>query len=120
MKEQYRQEMQRIHVPESLLQKTKLAMKEEEQRIHTKNENKKIIPFGKLSMAVAAALLLLVLIPAAANGFGTAGEGSMQQEQVYLAAKEEAEIFKIEAEEEQTGLGAWIKEIIEKIGDLFE
>ena len=119
MKEHYLKEMQKIHVPESLIEKTKLAMKEEEQRIHTEKENKKIVPFGRISMAAVAAILLLVLVPAAAGNLGAADEGSMQQSQVYLASKEEAEVFKIEAEtEEQTGLGAVIKEIIDKIGEL--
>jgi hypothetical protein len=120
MKEQYRQEMQKIHVPESLLEKTKLAMKAEEQKIKTENKVQKMIPFGKVSIVTAAAVLLLVLIPVAGGTFGT-GEESLQQGQVYLAAKEEAEIFKIEAEteDEETGPGQWLKDIIDKIGELF-
>lgn len=128
MKEQYRQEMQRIHVPESLLEKTKLAMKEEEQRIKSMESERKAIPFSKISVAAAAAVLLLVLIPAVEGGrfgtaegkFGASEEGTIQQGQIYLAGKEESEIIRIEDEEEQTGIGAWLKELIDKIGELFE
>lgn len=124
MKEQYRQEMQRIHVPESLIEKTKLAMKEEEQRMKDERGQKKVVPFDKISVAAAAAILLLVLIPVTTTG-GTAdgkfgGNESSSQGQIYLAAKEEAEIVKIEAEETETGFGAWLKEVIDKIGELFE
>lgn len=120
MKEQYRQEMQKIHVPESLLEKTKLAMKAEEQKIKTQKEEKKIIPFGKVSVLAAAAVLMLVLIPAiAGDEAGMLNHGSMQKEQVYLSAKEDVEIVKIEAEEE-TGFRAWLEGMIEKIEELFD
>ncbi|MBQ8597634.1 MAG: hypothetical protein IJ409_07600 [Lachnospiraceae bacterium] len=120
MKEQYRQEMQRIHVPESLIEKTKLAMKEEEQRIKEERGQKKVVPFGKISVAAAAAILLLLLIPAATTEGTFGGTESTSQGQIYLAGKEEAEIVKIEAEETETGFGAWLKEVIDKIGELFE
>lgn len=124
MKEQYRQEMQRIHVPESLIEKTKLAMKEEEQRMKDERGQKKVVPFGKISVAAAAAVLLLVLIPAVTTGGNPGGKyggtENVSQGQIYLAAKEEAEIVKIEAEETEAGFGAWLKEVIDKIGELFE
>lgn len=120
MKEQYRQEMQRIHVPESLIEKTKLAMKEEEQRIKDERGQKKVVPFGKISVAAAAAVLLLVLIPSVTTGGKYGGTENVSQGQFYLAAKEEAEIVKIEPEETEAGFGAWLKEVIDKIGELFE
>lgn len=121
MKEQYRQEMQKIHVPESLLEKTKLAMKAEEQKIKAEKEEKKIIPFGKISMLAAAAVLLLVLIPAVTGDkAGMSKDGGMQQKQVYLSAKEDVEIVKIEAEENETGFRAWLEGMIERIEELFD
>ena len=80
MKEQYRQEMQKIHVPESLLEKTKLAMKAEEQKIKTQKEEKKIIPFGKVSVLAAAAVLMLVLIPASS----CAHQGNLRKEMRFI------------------------------------
>lgn len=121
MKEQYRQEMQKIHVPESLLEKTKLAMKEEEQRIKDTTEQKKIIPFRKISLAAAAAVLLLILIPAVTGEkSGALTDSGMQQGQIYLSAKEDVEITRIQAEEDRTGFGAWLKEVIDKIEELFD
>ncbi len=121
MKEQYRQEMQKIHVPESLLEKTKLAMKAEEQKIKIEKEEKKIIPFGKISVLAVAAVLMLVLIPTVAGDEAGMFKGdSMQQGQVYLSAKEDVEIVKIEAEEEETGFKAWLEGMLEKIEELFD
>ena len=51
MKEQYQKEVLQIHVPKELLEKTKQAMKEEEERISGKKKAGKVIPFGKISMA---------------------------------------------------------------------
>lgn len=118
MKEQYLQEMQRIHVPASLMEKTKQAMKEEEQRLISSESKKKVVPFGKISVAAAAAVILLLFVPAALNQ-GT-GEESVTRGQIYLAGKEEAEIVKIEAEEPETGIEAWLKDFLEKIKELFE
>ena len=67
MKEQYLQEMQKIHVPASLMEKTKKAMKEEEQRLKSMESKKKVVPFGKISLAAAAAVILLLFVPAVLN-----------------------------------------------------
>lgn len=120
MKEQYLKEMQRIHVPASLMEQTKQAMKEEEQRLKSMESKKQVIRFGKVSMAAAAAVILLLIVPAfSGERFGTA-EGSIRKEQMYLAGKEEVEIVRIEAEETETGIGVWLKELLEKIGEMFE
>ena len=45
MKEQYQKEVSQIHVPKELLEKTKQAMKEEEQTLSRKKMTGKVIPF---------------------------------------------------------------------------
>jgi len=119
MKEQYLQEMQKIHVPASLMEKTKQAMKEEENRLGLRVSAKKTVPFGKISVAAAAAVIFLLIVPAVFGREFITQEGNTRQEQIYLAGKEEVEIVRIEAEEEEAGLREWLTELVEKIGELF-
>lgn len=60
IKEQYQKEISKIHVPEALLESTKQAMKEEEERLKRQSGMKKIFSTGRVLSAVAAVLLLTV------------------------------------------------------------
>lgn len=132
MREQYQKEISQIHVPAELLEKTKLAMKAEKERIlaetrqteerqaeqvsltEDKTEKKgKVVPFRRLSMVAAAVILLLVAVPAVS---GAMKESSVdgQDTQLYLAQKEEVELHTIEQEEN------WFEELVEKIKAFFD
>ena len=98
MKEQYQKEVSQIHVPKELLEKTKQAMKEEEQTLSRKKMTGKVIPFKKISMVVAAAILLLVMIPAGisfSRGMDQSKNGGQMQMQLQLENHAEPEIVKI-------------------------
>ena len=98
MKEQYQKEVSQIHVPKELLEKTKQAMKEEEQTLSRKKMTGKVIPFKKISMVVAAAFLLLVMIPAGisfSRGMDQSENGGQMQMQLQLENHAEPEIVKI-------------------------
>ena len=98
MKEQYQKEVSQIHVPKELLEKTKQAMKEEEQTLSRKKMTGKVIPFKKISMVVAAAILLLVMIPAGisfSRGMDQSENGGQMQMQLQLENHAEPEIVKI-------------------------
>lgn len=96
MKEQYQKEVSQIHVPKELLEKTKRAMKEEEGNLAKQKKAGKRIPFRTLSMAAAAAILLLVMIPAGMLFFSGRSQ-SERDRQVQLQLKNHAdpEIVKI-------------------------
>ena len=98
MKEQYQKEVSQIHVPKELLEKTKQAMKEEEQTLSRKKMTGKVIPFKKISMVVAAAILLLVMIPTGISffrGIDQSENGGQMQMQLQLENHAEPEIVKI-------------------------
>ena len=98
MKEQYQKEVSQIHVPKELLEKTKQAMKEEEQTLSRKKMTGKVIPFKKISMVVAAAILLLVMIPTGisfSRGMDQSENGGQMQMQLQLENHAEPEIVKI-------------------------
>ena len=98
MKEQYQKEFSQIHVPKELLEKTKQAMKEEEQTLSRKKMTGKVIPFKKISMVVAAAILLLVMIPTGisfSRGMDQSENGGQMQMQLQLENHAEPEIVKI-------------------------
>ena len=98
MKEQYQKEVSQIHVPKELLEKTKQAMKEEEQTLSRKKMTGKVIPFKKISMVVAAAILLLVMIPTGisfSRGMDQSENGGQMQMQLQLKNHAEPEIVKI-------------------------
>lgn len=114
MKEQYQKEISQIHVPAQLLAKTKLAMQEEEKRLAEETKQTgKIVPFKRISMVAAAAVLLLLVLPAAS---GLLGQSAIeeQQTQLHLAQKEEIELQTIEAEQ------SWFDEIMDKIKEIFD
>ena len=126
MKEQYQKEISQIHVPAQLLEKTKLAMQEEEKRLaaETKQTDEtvngemrlskkgKMVPFRRLSV-VAAAILLLLVVPAT-SGILKQSAKEEQQKQLYLAQKEEIELQTIETEQ------SWLDEIVDKIKEIFD
>ena len=98
MKERYQKEVSQIHVPKELLEKTKQAMKEEEQTLSRKKMTGKVIPFKKISMVVAAAILLLVMIPTGisfSRGMDQSENGGQMQMQLQLENHAEPEIVKI-------------------------
>lgn len=98
MKEQYQKEVSQIHVPKELLEKTKQAMKEEEQTLSRKKMTGKVIPFKKISMVAAAAILLLVMIPTGISffrGMDQNENGGQMQMQLQLENHAEPEIVKI-------------------------
>ena len=98
MKEQYQKEVSQIHVPKELLEKTKQAMKEEEQTLSRKKMTGRVFPFKKISMVAAVALLLLVMIPAGISfcrGMDQSENGGQMQMQLQLKNHAEPEIVKI-------------------------
>ena len=98
MKEQYQKEISQIHVPKELLEKTKQAMKEEEQTLSREKKTGKVIPFKKISMVAAAAILLLVMIPTGISffrGMDQRENGGQMQMQLQLENHAEPEIVKI-------------------------
>lgn len=98
MKEQYQKEVSQIHVPKELLEKTKQAMKEEEQTLSRKKMTGRVFPFKKISMVAAVALLLLVMIPAGisfSRGMDQSENGGQMQMQLQLKNHAEPEIVKI-------------------------
>lgn len=127
MKEQYQKEISQIHVPAKLLEKTKLAMQEEEKRLaaETKQTDNsingekslskkgKLVPFRRMSVVAAAAILLLLVVPAT-SGILKQSAKEEQQKQLYLAQKEEIELQTIEMEQ------SWLDEIVDKIKEIFD
>ena len=98
MKEQYQKEVSQIHVPKELLEKTKQAMKEEEQTLSREKKTGKVIPFKKISMVAAAAILLLVMIPTGISffrGMDQSENGGQMQMQLQLENHAEPEFVKI-------------------------
>ena len=98
MKEQYQKEFSQIHVPKELLEKTKQAMKEEEETFSRKKMAGKVIPIKKISLVAAVAFLLLVMIPAGisfSRGMDQSENGGQMQMQLQLENHAEPEIVKI-------------------------
>lgn len=112
MIEQYQREISQIHVPTELLEKTKLAMREEEEKSRL-GKSGKILTFPRI--AVAAAVLVLVMIPVVGNsrdkGNVNVSEGSPQK---YLSEHQEVELQTIKKDKN------WLEELIDMIQDLFE
>lgn len=104
MKEQYQKEISQIHVPKELLEKTKQAMKEEEQALSREKKAGKRIPFGRISMVAAAALLLLVMIPSGISflsGRDQSKNNGQTQLQLQMENHADPEIGKIGKKEEK-------------------
>ena len=116
MKEQYQKEISQIHVPTELLEKTKQAMKEEEEKIHSEKSGK-ILTFPRIFVA-AAAVLLLVMIPAATRGLDEsamdAGTASEESVQMHLSGQEDVELQAITQDKN------WFEELIDAIKDFFD
>ncbi len=116
MKEQYQKEISQIHVPKEILEKTKQAMKEEEEKSHSKKSGK-IVSFSRISVA-AAAVLLLIMIPAATSNPGKgatdAGAASEKNVQMHLSEKPEAELQAITKDKN------WFEELIDTIKEFFD
>lgn len=120
MKEQYQKEVSQIHVPKELLEKTKQAMKEEELILAEQENAKKVIPFGRISMA-AAAVVLLVCVPVASDLLKNKEEQIPSQNiQMHLGEQEEMEIKQIEPEKESTEDKNLIEKIVDKIEKIFD
>ncbi len=113
MKEQYKKEISQIHVPTEILEKTKLAMKGEEEKIHSEKSGK-ILSFPKVSVAVAA-VLLLIMIPAASGSMNNTnmdkGAASEESVQMHLSGQEEVEIQAIKQDKN------WFEELVDAIRD---
>lgn len=103
MKEQYQKEVSQIHVPEELLEKTKKAMKEEEESLLQKRTAKIPVPFFRISLAAAAAVLLLIIVPVAVH-FQTGDEqtGEEMQMQMHLSELQDPVMIKIEKGDGET------------------
>lgn len=99
MKEQYQKEVSQIHVPKELLEKTKQAMKEEEERLEKQNETKRI-PFSRISLAAAAAVLLLIVIPVVSFYVKTDENNSEQKMPIQLSGQKSPGIGQIEKGED--------------------
>lgn len=116
MKEQYQKEISQIHVPTEILEKTKQAMKEEEEKIHSEKSGK-ILAFPRVSVA-AAAVLLLIMIPAATRGLDEsamdAGTASEESVQMHLSGQEDVELQAITQDKN------WFEELIDAIKDFFD
>lgn len=101
MKEQYQKEISQIHVPEELLEKTKKAMKEEEESLLQKRTAKIPVPFGRISLAAAAAVLLFIVVPAAVH-FQTGDEQTGEEMQMHLSDLQDPAMKKIEKGDGET------------------
>lgn len=116
MKEQYQKEISQIHVPKEILEKTKQAMKEEEEKEHPEKTGR-ILTFPRISVA-AAAVLLLIMIPAATSnpgkGVTDAGAASEHSVQMHLSEKPEAELQAITKDKN------WFEELIDTIKEFFD
>ena len=116
MKEQYQKEISQIHVPTELLEKTKQAMKEEEEKIHSEKSGK-ILSFPRVSVA-ATAVLLLIMIPAATRSLDNtnmdAGAASEESVQMHLSEQPEVELQSITQDKN------WFEELIDAIKDFLD
>ena len=111
MKEQYQREISRIHVPVELIEKTKLAMREEQAKEELPQNGKAII-FKRLSIVAAAAVLFLVATPMVSDFLLDNGQENTDM-QMYLGEQEEKELEKI------TPQKSWIEELVDTIKDFF-
>lgn len=111
MKEQYQREISRIHVPVELLEKTKLAMREEQAKTEL-SQNGKVFFLKKLSVVAAAAVILLVATPMVSEFVANNGQESTDM-QMYLGEQEERELEKI------TPKKSWIEELVDTIKDFW-
>lgn len=115
MKEQYQKELSQIHVPVELLEKTKQAMKEEQEKIESEEKKKaKVLSFPKVSVAAAAAGVLLLVVPAASGMLNDSGEPDSKNMQMHLGGQAKPEIQEIGKDKN------FIEEIIDAIKDFFE
>ena len=116
MKEQYQKEISQIHVPTELMEKTKKAMKEEEEKVQGKKSGK-ILSFPQASV-VAAAVLLLIMIPTATKNFDKgnkdAGAGSQESVQMHLGEQSKVELEAIPKDKN------WLEELIDAIKEFFD
>lgn len=112
MKEQYQKEISQIHVPAELLEKTKAAMREEQEKGNSSKKSR-VIPFKVISIAAAAAVLLLIAVPAA-SGNMRSGEAESADMQMHLSGQTEIQMQAIEPEK------SWIEEIVDTIKDFFD
>lgn len=114
MKKQYQEEYSQVHVPTELLEKTKLAMKEEQKKIEAEKA-KKVIPFGKVSMAAVAAIILLLIVPATTDMLRNDGESGQQKTQMYLSDKEDSKLQEIPRDDKN-----WLEELVNTIKEFFD
>lgn len=112
MKEQYQKEISQIHVPAELLERTKQAMKEEQEK-KSFNKKGKIISINKVSIAAAAAVLLLVVLPVASGTWNNDTQEN-EQMQMHLADQNETELQVIKQEKN------WIEELVDTLKDFFD
>lgn len=115
MKEQYQKEISQIHVPGELLDRTRRAMVQEEERLKVQQSHDKVIYMMK---AVGAAAVVLVSVTAVVLGFG-----SHNDEQtgigMQLSGKEDVQLQSIERNQ-HVGIGEIAESILEKIEDFFK
>lgn len=112
MKEQYQKELSQVHVPAELLEKTKKAMKEEEEKLSLEKSGK-IIPFKRISVA-AAAVLLVIMIPVAAGALNNTNSQGNNDMQMHLAEQEDVQLQTITQEKN------WFEELVDAIKELFD
>lgn len=111
MREEYQKEISQIHAPRELIEKTKQAMQEEEER--QSKQKGKVVAFPKISLAVAA-ILLLIIIPTASLSNQRAETEPSKNMQMHLGGKEDMEFEKIEQDKN------WFEELIDAIKDFFD
>ncbi len=84
MKDQYQEEISRIHVTKELLEETKKAMKEEEAK---EQKRKKLLSYRNLSIAAAAVFCLCILVPMMARNPGSSTQIQLSRQEQYAAGK---------------------------------
>lgn len=115
MREQYQNELSQIHVPAELLEKTKQAMKEEQEKLDFEEKKQgKVISFPKVSAVAAAAVVLLLVVPVASDRLNNSDRQEGKNMQMHLGEQEKPETMKIEQDKN------WIEEILDAIKDFFE
>ncbi|TCL61026.1 hypothetical protein EDD76_101123 [Kineothrix alysoides] len=78
MKDQYQEEISRIHVTKELLEKTKKAMKEEEVK---EQKRKKFLSYRNLSIASAVVLCLCIFVPMMARNQGSSAQIQLSRQE---------------------------------------
>ena len=92
MIEQYKKEMSEVHAPADLIERTREAMKKEEEKLQKKGKGRNITARIIVPLSVAAAAFILIAVPSALKGAGT-----QTQTPALLGQENTSDVQKIES-----------------------